>query len=284
MPLFAKTMPRDRLLNILCCFHLNDNTLAVHRAEDGYDALFKVRPLYDVTRDKFLTVYTPTEHLSLDEAMVPWKGGLSFRQYIPSKPDRFGVKLYVLCEATPGYISGYDVYTGKDYDPDPDADDNGHSHGVVMGMMSRAGLLNQGYSLYTDTYYTSPTLCDNLHAEGTALVGTVRTNRKEVPKALKLSKLRKGEAIVRQRDNLLALKWKDKRDVGMLSTKHSATFSLTNRVEQDTGDSIAVPTCIVDYNKYMGGVDLSDQLSKYYNSIPLPARLSSGGRSWRFIS
>ena len=267
-PIFSKSMPRDRFLNILTCFHLNNNENQVNRGSDGYDPLFKIKPLYDVTRQKCLSVYTPEEHLSLDEGMVPWRGRLSFKQYIPSKPDKFGMKLYVLCEGNSGYISTYEVYTGKSFDPNPDADQHeqaqGHTYNVVMGLMKKCGFLNKGYTLYTDNYYTSPTLYKDLDDQGTNAVGTVRVNRKEMPAAVKNSKLKKGDLIYRQRNNMVAMKWKDKRDVCMLSTKHRATLSLTQKMDRTTGEPIVIPTCIIEYNKYMGGVDRADQLAKYY--------------------
>lgn len=267
-PIFSNTMPRDRFFNILSCYHLNNNDNYVARGNDGHDPVFKVRPLYDVTRARCLSVYTPSENLSLDEGMVPWKGRLIFKQFLPKKPDRFGMKMYVICEASSGYISHYEIYTGKDFDPNPSANDTeilaGHSYNVVMGFMKTCNFLNKGYTLYTDNYYSSPTLFSELCAEGTSAVGTARLNRKEMPKALKEMKLCKGHVIFRQRGELLALKWMDKRDVTMLSTKHSPTFTLSENYDRTTGEVIVIPTCIVDYNKYMGGVDRSDQLAKYY--------------------
>lgn len=230
-------------------------------------AMTQFLTIYDLARDKCLSVYTPGEFLSLDEAMVPWKGRLSFRQYLPNKPDRFGVKLYVISESVSGYISNFEIYTGKDFDPNPDGDesehDKGHSYNVVMGMLRGGDFLNKGYSIYTDNYYSSPTLFDELYAEDTLAVGTVRVNRKEMPTVFKL-KLKKGEARYRQRNNLMAVKWADKRDVTMLSTKHEATFSVPGKVDRATGELFAIPSCILDYNKYMGGVDMADQMGKYY--------------------
>lgn len=39
-PAFAQTMPRDRFMNILKCFHLNNNDNYIRRGEDGYDPIF----------------------------------------------------------------------------------------------------------------------------------------------------------------------------------------------------------------------------------------------------
>ncbi|PNF23916.1 hypothetical protein B7P43_G12840 [Cryptotermes secundus] len=54
------------------------------------------------------------------------------------------------------------------------------------------------------------------------------------------------------------VKWKDKRDVSVLTTKHSDEMqpvSLKGGLE-----FVNKPMCVIEYNKYMGGVDLKDQL------------------------
>ena len=45
--------------------------------------------------------------------MVKWKGRLSFKQFIPSKRHRFGIKFLVLCDVQTGYVQDIIVYTGK---------------------------------------------------------------------------------------------------------------------------------------------------------------------------
>lgn len=148
-----------------------------------------MKPIYDVVRSRFRNVYSPDRDLSIDEGMVPWKGRLRFKQYIPDKPDRFGMKMYIMSESKSGYICDFDVYTGANFNPDPMAEDSeqdlGHSYGVVMGMLRQSQLLNKGHCVYIDNYYSSPTLFDRLSAEDTSAVGTVRLNRREMPTALK---------------------------------------------------------------------------------------------------
>lgn len=45
--------------------------------------------------------------------MVPHKGRLSFKQYIRNKPTRWGINLWVLCEAATGYVYRFQVYLEK---------------------------------------------------------------------------------------------------------------------------------------------------------------------------
>lgn len=120
---------------------------------------------------------------------------------------------------------------------------------------------------YLDNYYTSPELADELDSMDTYMCGTVRKKRKEVPKVFSQVKLRPGQAIYRRRGNLLVIKFTDKRDVHMITTIHNAEYSVTNKPGRPNNQPILKPTCVVDYCKHMGGVDLSDQILQYYDVL-----------------
>ena len=57
-------------------------------------------------------MYIPGSVVTIDETMVPWQGRLSFKQYIPGKAHKYGVKIYKLA-ATNGYTWNYIIYTGQ---------------------------------------------------------------------------------------------------------------------------------------------------------------------------
>ena len=72
------------------------------------------------------------------------------------------------------------------------------------------GLEGRGHHVYTDNYYTSPTLCKDLRRLGFGACGTVRVNRCGMPEEMKAG-LKKGETISKQVDSsMMALKWMDK--------------------------------------------------------------------------
>ncbi|VVC87030.1 unnamed protein product [Leptidea sinapis] len=75
--------------------------------------------------------------------------------------------------------------------------------------------------MITDSYYTSIPLAEFLLSRGTDLYGTVGRNRRGLPKDVVDAKLNPGEIASKQKDeNITVLKWRDKRDVCMLSTCH----------------------------------------------------------------
>jgi hypothetical protein len=89
----------------------------------------------------------------------------------------------------------------------------------------------------------------------TKTAGTVMLNRKELPKQAFSVKLKKGEKISRQRDHLIAIKWKDVRDVHFLTTAHEDIL-----VEAPSSRGAHRKT---KPNK--PGVDRSDQMLSYYS-------------------
>ena len=97
--------------------------------------------------------------------------------------------------------------------------------------------------------------------------GTVRLNRRGIPKPFQAQKLKRGKVTSFQNGVITGMKWMDKRPVTVLSTIHDismSTISRRNRLAPGGIETVQKPTMIVDYNTFMGGVDKADQLVTYY--------------------
>ena len=55
-------------------------------------------------KDRFKSTYTPHCQLSVDEAMIPFEGRSSMKQYIPLKPVKRGFKVWAMADALNGYL------------------------------------------------------------------------------------------------------------------------------------------------------------------------------------
>ncbi len=95
--------------------HLNDNTKMPDRSSPEYDRLYKIRPLLESIVPSFKSVYTPSMNISVDESIIGFKGRLSFIQYMPKKPTKWGVKAWVMADSSNGYVSNLNIYTGIYY-------------------------------------------------------------------------------------------------------------------------------------------------------------------------
>ena len=59
------------------------------------------------------TLYNPSKELAIDEAMIKFQGRSSLKQYMPQKPIKRGIKVWVLADSRNGYFSRLEIYTGK---------------------------------------------------------------------------------------------------------------------------------------------------------------------------
>jgi len=93
-PFYCETMTRDRFLHTLRFLHFADNS---QRPDSGkeYDRLWKIRTVFDTLNQAYPKFYNLLEHLAVDEVIVKFQGRVIFRQYIPKKRKRFGIRVYV---------------------------------------------------------------------------------------------------------------------------------------------------------------------------------------------
>ena len=50
----------------------------------------------------------------VDEQLVTFRGCYPFRQYMPSKPGKYGIKIWVICDSISHYELKMDVYKGRE--------------------------------------------------------------------------------------------------------------------------------------------------------------------------
>lgn len=252
-PLLHKiNMSYNRFRLILRCWHFCDN----NAPREENDRLYKISPLIDLIIGNSRTIYTPGQIIVVDESMVHFRGRLLFRQYIPSKTHKYGIKIYKLCSAE-GYTWGYQIYSGQSVQVFG-LDTSGS---IVVTLAE--GLLDEGRCMITDNYYTSVPLAEFLLSRNTDLCGTVNRKRRGLPKDVMDAKLATGEIAVKQKnENVTVLKWKDKRDVCALSTCHGKEMSPTSGRTPKLK-----PNMILSYNKGKKGIDVADQMASYNSPI-----------------
>ena len=112
-PGMANIKSRIRFEQIFRCLHLNNNANQIPTGQPSHDHLFKVRKLLDIIVPQFESEYEMHQQCTIDEAMIPFKGRLGFKQYLKDKPTKWGIKVFVLADATNGYVKKIQIYTGK---------------------------------------------------------------------------------------------------------------------------------------------------------------------------
>ena len=199
----------------------------------------------------------PHKDISIDESMVGYRRKTPhLRQYMPNKHHaRFGIKLWCVCDATSHYTKYFEIYKGAHTEQDRGSEE-GVTHALVVRLFTESSLLNRGHHVGLDNYFSSPKLFFYLLKENTLATGTVRTNRKGLPKQMLKTPLRPQEVCERRKGPLLCVAYKDrsKRPV-LLSTSATAGYQETTNSK---GKRIQRPKCVVTYNSSMEGVDTSD--------------------------
>ena len=248
-------MSRDRFLQIYWNLHLCDPT-SPPAGRSG-----KVQPLLDLLCPKFASAFKPGKFVSVDEAMIAFKGRASFRQYVRGKPHPLGIKAFVLADSETGYLLGTWLYFGKETNimTDPNLL---QSTRIVLSLTEPLEGLRH---VVTDRFYTSPELAKALEQRGLPFTGTAQVNRRGMPLAMRSgSKLKRGEVRAYRAGKMMAMQWQDKRTNTMLSTAESCDII---EVRTHRGQIKDKPSVVQVYNNNMMGVDKMDQLSTYYSFL-----------------
>ncbi|XP_033640811.1 uncharacterized protein LOC117301036 [Asterias rubens] len=219
-------------------------------------------------RKQCLRKYVPDRELTIDEAMIRYKGfKASVRKFfMPLKPIRAGFKVYAIAESATGFILNFIV----------------HPHGQKPAKMLDITMdtaqfhLNAYHHLYTDKLYTSIPLARHLLSKKMYLTGAIKGNSKGLPKDFNSERVKRtssnprGSFSTRQNGQLTVAAWKDSRVMLLLSSAHQGwrdpqEHSVQRKIADDgTGrlekKTISAPPQAIDYTRYMGGVDPSNSL------------------------
>ncbi|XP_041858737.1 piggyBac transposable element-derived protein 4-like [Melanotaenia boesemani] len=261
----SEKMKRSRFETILWSLHLSnpkeDEENEKKKKAAEYDRLFKIKPLYTEMVNACKAHFHPYKNLSIHERMITTTTHISMNQYIKNKPTKWGYKLHVLVDSYTGYTWNFFVHTSKR----ESTTGHGFGYSAVMNLLPFS-FLGSGYTLYTDNFYTSPTLFNDLSQQNFGCCGTIKrhhtgfpqTQTNDLPK-----RAERGDVRWIRSGKLLFVKWMDSREVAMCSTVHQAHSGQTvTRHVKVAGvwqnKSIPVPDCILDYSQNMGGVDLFD--------------------------
>lgn len=149
-------------------------------------ALDEFAPIRDIW-DKFMKncsdMYCPSVNCTIDEQLVGFRGRCKFRIYIPSKPDKYGLKLVLLCNSYNRYVVPGMPYLGK-------VTPNGNSplaEYLVENLTKPVHGMN--INITSDNWFTPVPLANKmLTKHKLTMVGTMCKNKVEIPQDTLLTK------------------------------------------------------------------------------------------------
>ena len=262
-----KVMTCNRYEKLCEHFHVSDRDAEIPSGAPGYDPLAKVRPIMNALLETFPLYKAPNMEQAIDEGMCAYKGRLKFVQYMPLKPVKRGIKVWIRCDAPEGYVQQFEVYLGKG------SEENPSQHGALFDVVDRLTRPIRGvyHSLTFDNLYTSFPLLLFLNEHKIYATGTLRSTRKYVPQVIKKpGKMNRGAFVLCQDKNVKNLTcsvWKDTKEVRFASTKASPLHTCkTHRRVGGRYENVELPHMALIYNDYMAAVDRFDRLRGSYKT------------------
>ena len=141
-------------------------------------------------------------------------------------------------------------------------------------------------AIFMDNFYTGVELLVDMKQHGLYGCGTVRANRKGLPKSHQLTKkapLAKHASRVAQHNDLTFCIWQDTKTVMVLSNYHNptATGTVNRRKNMVRQTEVVVPACLADYQKYMKGLfDIFIDKSIMYIMTKMQYLYFKANKSW----
>ena len=229
-PAVVDTMTRDEFQRFFSNIHLADNSKIPPKNSSDYNKLYKVNDFLNLLKRNFQRKYSLGSCISIDEAIIKFKGRFSIKQYQPLKPTKRGYKVWVLTESTTGYVYNWnkphhfghsliEIYTGKGTERRLSLGKH-----VVMSLIDGIDFKNR--QLFFDSYFNSVQLLYQLRKQRISATGTIRSDRKYFPTELKKSeKLERGDYRYLTSNGVSIIKWMDKKEVLVASNYFDPTVS-----------------------------------------------------------
>lgn len=173
-PFFRATMSKKRFLTIHRCIRFDRRDDRANRVRT--DKFAAIREVFGAWNAVLPKLYTLGKCATVDEQLVPYRGRCAFRQYMPMKPAKYGLKFFLLCDADTRYAYNCIPYTGM---LDGVREKN---QGQLVVLELCENLSNR--NITCDNFFTLFELAKKLKTQRMTLVGTFRKNRKELPPIL----------------------------------------------------------------------------------------------------
>lgn len=254
--LFRLVMSERRFRFLIRCLRFDDRETRLERK--SVDKLAAVREIFSIFVRNCQTNYSLGTNVTIDEKLEAFRGRCQFRQYIPSKPNKYGIKIFAMVDAKLLYTSNLEIYAGQQ----PEGPFRKSNRPVDIVMRLTEMIYNTGRNITADNWFTSLELLQKLKEKKLSYVGTIRKNKPELPLCFVSTKNRPQNSSMfgfSESGTIVSYIPKKGKNVVLLSSMH-----YDDVIDVATGDQ-AKPEIITFYNGTKSGVDLVDEMSATYN-------------------
>lgn len=249
LSLYRCVMCRNRFSFLCMCLRFDDKT-----KRDVNDKLAPIRKIWSLFIQNCQMCYNPDLKMTVDEQLLSFRGRCSFRMYMKAKPDKYGLKVVTLNDATTSYLYHAIPYLGK---VTLEGQLSGETIPEYYFRKVTEPIHGTHRTVTCDNWFTTIPMLDRFVDEPYALsiTGTVRKNKKEVPAEFKVaSKTVPDTKFCFSRNNILLSHTPKKNRIVLVASSYTKSTDIVN----------GKPQVIQHYNKTKGGTDTFDQLCHAY--------------------
>ena len=177
-PIFHATMSFGHFTHIMRALRFDDKSTRNQRISETGNQGAAVQEIFDMFREKCKSSYKCGPSVTIDGQLIPFHGNCRFRMFIPSKPGKYRLKVWIMADSDTFYCADAQLYAGKV----GNQTDVGQGTRVVLQLSE--SIAGSGRNVTTDNFFTNYKLARELQEQKLSIVGTVRGNRREIPKEM----------------------------------------------------------------------------------------------------
>lgn len=256
--IFRAVMNQKRFAFILLCLRFDNPEDRETRRE--HDPATAISELFQKFVNNCQAVYTPGSNVCVDEMLIGFRGRCRFKMYMPMKPVKYGLKILCLTDARNNYFYNGYIYCGKNTDGmHLSEEEKRYSKPTQAVLRLSKPFFDSNRNVTADNWFSSIELVDILFDKGLTFVGTLKKNKREIPKEFLPARRKEvGSSMYGFSKRLTILSYVPKKNKVVI-----AVSSMHNTIctDQETNK----PEIIAHYNLTKGGVDALDEKCSVYS-------------------
>ncbi|XP_025415575.1 piggyBac transposable element-derived protein 4-like [Sipha flava] len=178
LPIFRAAMSHKRFLLLTRYIRFDDGRTRPFRLQS--DKAAPIRDIWNYMNENLAKNYSPYENITIDEQLFPYRGKTKFTQYIPSKPAKYGIKIWWACDSKTKYPLQGKLYTGRQ-----EGNERETNQGENVMLQLAKSYSNSGRTIIADNFFTTLEGAKRLTKIGLAFVVTIRSNKRCIPEEMR---------------------------------------------------------------------------------------------------
>ncbi|KAK4323008.1 hypothetical protein Pmani_006268 [Petrolisthes manimaculis] len=250
---------------------VDEDSTDMPRETSSYSQIIQTQASFGSLKQTIQQCYNPSENQSIDESTIKYKGRSSLKQYMPMKPIKRGYKAWVRADMKKKEEEKEEEEEKKKEEKEEEKEKKEEEKEEEEEKKKEEKEEEKEkeeeekewlYIIYADNFFSSVGLVKTLEDKGVGYCGTIRSNRKHMPK---FSAEGQFEWKM-ERTGISCTKWMDSKAVFLISNMHDPTQTthVPRKHKDGSIQNVETPAIIKDYCKHMGCVNKCDMLKSLY--------------------